>query len=116
MIQGLNFVLFHVQDVAAARAFFVEKLGLELEADSPTFLQFKANGGASLGVIQPPPEGAEDVQLWWYVDDADAVHAKLVEKGVEIVQPPTDEPFGRTVAIHGPEGRPLYLLQLPSRA
>ncbi|HMA35072.1 MAG TPA: VOC family protein [Chloroflexia bacterium] len=115
MIQGLNFVMLHVPDVAEARAFFVDKLGLELEDDTPGFLQFKAtHGGAALGVGQPPPGAAEGAELWWFVDDADAAHADLVAKGVTILEPPADQPFGRSLAIRGPGGQALYLLQLPA--
>ncbi len=116
MIHGLNFVMLHVGDVAEARAFFVNQLGLEIEDESPEFLQFKTpNGGASLGVGRPPSAAADATELWWFVDDADAVHADLVAKGVAIVQPPTDEPFGRSVVIRGPGGHALHLLQLPHR-
>jgi predicted enzyme related to lactoylglutathione lyase len=116
MIHGLNFVMLHVGDVAEARTFFVDKLGLEVEDESPSFLQIRArDGGASLGVSQPPPGAPDGPELWWFVDDADAVHADLVAKGIEIVQPPTDEPFGRSVAIRGPGGHTLYLLQLAQR-
>ena len=115
MIQGLNFVMVHVGDIAAARAFFVDKLGFAIEDENPGFLQFKAGaGGATFGVGQPPPGVPAGPELWWFVDDVDAVHANLVAKGVTIVQPPADEPFGRSLAIAGPEGHTLYLLQ-PAR-
>jgi predicted enzyme related to lactoylglutathione lyase len=116
MINGLNFVMMHVEDMAAARTFFVNTLGLELEDESPTFLQFKAgDGGATLGVGEPPPGSQERTELWWFVDDVDALHTELQARGAEVVGPPTDQPFGRSLAIRGPSGHTIYLLQLPAR-
>jgi predicted enzyme related to lactoylglutathione lyase len=54
------------------------------------------------------------VELWWFVDDVDAEHTRLVERGVPIVQPPRDEPFGRSLAYQGPAGQALFLLQPPA--
>jgi len=55
---------------------------------------------------------APQVELWWYVDDADATHQELVGKGVTIVDPPHDMPFGRVFSIKEPAGGMLYMLQL----
>ncbi len=114
MIQGLNFVMTHVDGVAAARAFYTEKLGFAVENEAPGFVQFKAPSGASyaLGLPTGAP-GEEAVELWWFVDDADATHADLAAKGVETVTPPHDEPFGRAFAIKDPSGNTLNMLQLP---
>ena len=114
MIQGLNFVLTHVHDVDAARAFYTEKLGFAVETDAPGFVQFKAPSGASYAIGQPTgAPGEETVELWWFVDDADATHAALAAQGVEIVTSPHDEPFGRAFAIKDPSGTTLNMLQLP---
>ena len=40
MVQGLSFVIVHVPDVAAARAFYTEKLGFAVDAEQPGFVQF----------------------------------------------------------------------------
>jgi len=111
MLQGLQFVMTHVPDVARARDFYVEKLGFTVEAENPDFVQFRpTEAGAAFALGQ---EGHGDpVELWWYVDDADATHADLAAKGVEIVDPPHDMPFGRVFAIKEPAGATLYMLQL----
>lgn len=112
MLHGLQFIMAHVSDLPAARTFYTERLGFEVEMENPAFIQFKSaeNGGAvyALGL----PEGDHDaVELWWFIDDADAAHADLVARGVEIVSPPADEPFGRAFSIKDPAGQTLYLLQ-----
>jgi predicted enzyme related to lactoylglutathione lyase len=116
-MSGLNFVVLHVPDVAAAKTFFTEKLGMEIDNEQPGFVQFKApNGGASFALTpQDPAAPLQEVELWWFVDDVDAEHARLVAQGVSIVQPPKDEPFGRTLAYQDPAGHVLFLLQLPDR-
>src|SRR5690349_16844154 len=115
-MNDLNFVILHVADVAAAKAFFTEKIGMEIDNEQPGFVQFKApNGGASFALsTQDPAEPLQAVELWWFVDDVDAEHARLVAQGVPIAQPPKDEPFGRTLAYQGPAGQALFLLQPPA--
>jgi catechol 2,3-dioxygenase-like lactoylglutathione lyase family enzyme len=122
MNSGLQFVVRHVTDVAAARAFYAEKMGFEVEAEQPGFVQFKAPDGApfaiSLASADPvaaelPSGQSEPLELWWYVDDADAAYGELQAKGVEIVFPPKDMPFGRAFAIKDPTGAYSFILQPP---
>jgi quinol monooxygenase YgiN len=44
------------------------------------------------------------MSLWVAATDADALHAQLVEKGVPILHPPADGPFGRFFAFRDPDG------------
>ena len=116
-MHDLNSVILHVADVAAAKAFYTEKLGMEIDNEAPGFVQFKApNGGASFALsTQDPAEPLQEVELWWFVDDVDAEHARLVAQGVPIAQPPKDEPFGRSLAYQDPAGHTLFMLQLPAQ-
>lgn len=114
MIQGPSFIMTHVPDVAQARAFYTDTLGLTVADEAPGFVQFTANGGATYALGQDEP-GHERVELWWFVDNADEVHRQLVDQGVEIVFPPKDEPFGRALAIRDIAGNTLYLLQAADR-
>ena len=115
MLQGLQFVMVHVADVQQARAFYSEKLGFVVEDEQPDFVQFKAPQGATLaiakGEVKPTAEG-EGIELWWFVDDADATYAELVAKDVQVGSQPIDEPFGRTFSLKDPAGNSLYMLQL----
>ncbi len=122
MNSGLQFVVRHVTDVDAARAFYTEKMGFEVEAEQPGFVQFKAPDGApfavSLASADPvaaelPSGQSEPLELWWYVDDADAAYAELQAKDVEIVFPPKDMPFGRAFAVKDPAGAYSFILQPP---
>ncbi len=97
MLIGLNFIMLHVPDVEQARAFYTEKLGLVVDAQQPDFVQFK----------QPMGHGA--VFALGKAED----NATL--QGAELVSKPTDEPFGRALAIKDPAGHTIHLLQLPSQ-
>lgn len=114
MLIGLNFILMHVSNVAEATTFYTEKLGLTLEGQSPDFAQFNqpSGNGAIFALSKGDPTPSSGTELWWYVDDADATLATLQAKGVEVVDMPKDEPFGRTFSIKAPEGYTLYMLQL----
>jgi len=113
-ISGLQFVMLHTDDIAAARAFYADRMGLTVVTDSPTFLQFASptGKGADLAVGALTPDVSHEPELWWYVDDVDAAHATLVTQGAAIVAPLTDMPFGRFCATKDPAGYTVYLLQL----
>ncbi len=122
MNSGLQFIVRHVANIDAARAFYTEKMGFEIAAEQPGFVQFKAPDGApfavSLASADPvaaelPGGQSESLELWWYVDDADAAYAELQAKDVEIVFPPKDLPFGRAFAIKDPTGAYSFILQPP---
>lgn len=122
MNSSVQFIVRHVADIAAARAFYTEKLGFEVEAEQPGFVQFKASDGSpfavSLASADPvasemPDKQSEALELWWYVDNADAAYAELEAKGVEVVFPPKDMPFGRAFAIKDATGAYCFILQPP---
>jgi predicted enzyme related to lactoylglutathione lyase len=113
---ALELALVHVADIDVARAFYTEKLGLEAdpEQSGPNFVLFQRPDGVgsslalSAGDAVAPSNG---IELWWYVDDADATHDDLVARGVEVASPLADMPFGRTFSIKDPSGNVLYFLQ-----
>lgn len=114
MIHGLQFVIRHVDDVAAARAFYTEKLGFEVTEEQPGFVQFAAPNGAIFAVSRDTGNPDDlPIELWWVVDDADATCAELAAKGAEIVTSLKDEPFGRTFAVKDTTGGYAHMLQLP---
>lgn len=116
MPSGLRFgfVVEYVKDIAAARRFYVDVLGLTVEREHPTFVQFDRFAIAS----DAPMAGGSEPELYWLVDDVEgAFHA--LPPGTAISLPLTQRPFGRVFGLLDPDGRPRYLLQLsanrPSR-
>jgi predicted enzyme related to lactoylglutathione lyase len=112
MSTGPNFIIMHTRDMAGTQEFYTDKLGYTVEVGSPDFVQFKATDGITLALSTE--EGGEPVELWWFVEDADATHETMQSEGIDIVSAPRDEPFGRAFAIKDPAGNTLNLLQLPA--
>ena len=90
---------------AETRDFFVELLGFEVAMDigwivtvtSPT------NPAVQLSIISNDDMAAPGISVG--VDDVDAVHAKAVEQGFQIVYPLRDEEWGvRRFMLREPSG------------
>ena len=113
MTGTLNFMILHVRDMAAARAFYTEKMGFKVVDESPAFIQFEA-GSANFFSLQADEHAAptQTIELWWEVEDVDAEHKTLAGRGVEIASGPQDQPFGRTLSVKDPEGNVLSFYKL----
>ncbi|MGX7824730.1 VOC family protein [Actinokineospora sp. 24-640] len=93
-----------VEDVAACRDFFVERLGCAVTVDlgwfvdlahesDPSFMvDFVTVGHPSMPAALGPAEG---VVLALIVDDAEAEQARLTAAGVELLAECRDEPWGQ---------------------
>jgi catechol 2,3-dioxygenase-like lactoylglutathione lyase family enzyme len=109
-----GFVLEYVSDVEAAKDFYVDVLGLEMERYHPAFVQFShfaiANDESMSGTREP--------ELYWLVNDAEAAFRDL-SRTAEVSVPLKQMPFGKVFAIKGPGERPRFVLELardrPSR-
>ncbi len=71
-------------DIARARDFYRDKLGLEPEnPDADDNLQYKCGAGTGFLIYQTPNAGsAKNTQLGWVVDDVKAAVSELQESGV----------------------------------
>ena len=71
-------------DIARARNFYRDKLGLEPEnADAEDNLQYKCGGGSAFLLYQTPNAGtAKNTQIGWMVDDLAGAVAELRANGV----------------------------------
>ena len=110
-----GFVVEYVEDIATARRFYVEVLGLVVQREHPTFVQFESFALAS----DAPRDPTIREELYWLVDDAEAAAAGLAGRA-EIVLALETTIFGKVFAVRDPDGRPRYLLELsanrPSRS
>jgi predicted enzyme related to lactoylglutathione lyase len=107
------FVLEYVSDIDAAKRFFVDVLGLELERDHPTFAQFKAGDGARYAIATDERMEAEQSgqpELWWVVEDAAAAF-EVMSRRARVSLPPRQMPFGTCFGIEDPTGQAHYLLE-----
>jgi predicted enzyme related to lactoylglutathione lyase len=72
-------------------------------------------GGGYLELSGSSRTGAcESVGLWLQVRDIDAVGDELEEAGVDIIEPPTDKPWGlREMQIRDPDGLSIVIVEVP---
>lgn len=119
MITHAGIISIPVTDQDRAKAFYVDKLGLDCLADAPF--------GAGCRWVTVAPPGAETILclatwyqnmkpggiegLYFVVDDIEAEYATLVSRGVEFDKPPYSEPFGKFALFRDPDGNRLILRQ-----
>jgi catechol 2,3-dioxygenase-like lactoylglutathione lyase family enzyme len=79
-----------VSDVAKARAFYIDVLGLELLFDAGPDLSFLRAGTTRLMLTRPQGHGAPGANsvLYFQVQDIEAVHAGCIERGARSERPP----------------------------
>jgi catechol 2,3-dioxygenase-like lactoylglutathione lyase family enzyme len=102
-----GFAVQYVTGIEAARRFYVDVLGLEVQRQAPDFIQFKnfaIAGDAPLG-------GNGGPELFWLVDDAEAAFQEMSKKA-EVSLPLKQEPFGKVFGIKDPSGHSCYVLEL----
>jgi catechol 2,3-dioxygenase-like lactoylglutathione lyase family enzyme len=115
----LELIAVPVSDVDRAKAFYVEQAGFNADHDHAVseeirFVQLTPPGSAcsiaiGKGVTDAPPGSVQGLQL--VVDDADAAHADLKGRGVE-VSDVQDFPWGRFVFFADPDGNRWAVQQI----
>ncbi len=84
-VERVDFVSFLTQDIPRARRFYVETLGLEIETEGDSDMEFRA-GQVTLDVFDPSsigqPFAPSPAGLALRVADVDAARAELEAKGV----------------------------------
>ena len=119
----LELVAVPVSDVDRAKAFYVDQAGFTADhdhrvSDDIRFVQITPPGSAcsiafGKGVTAAEPGSVQGLQL--VVDDADAAHADLKGRGVD-VSDVQDFPWGRFVFFADPDGNRWAVQQLTSPA
>jgi catechol 2,3-dioxygenase-like lactoylglutathione lyase family enzyme len=102
------------EDLDASRAFYTDVLGFEVAMRDPILgLTSPANSSAQVLV---PPAGFEDPAPRFGVDlgspeAVDAAHAAAIERGLRVVYPIRDEPWGvRRFFVEDPSGTIVNVL------
>jgi glyoxylase I family protein len=116
-------VRYLVTDVAAAVAFYVERLGFrEVQRFGPAMAIVERDdlrlwlAGPSASAAQPMPDGRRPEAGGWNrlvleVDDLDGVVAGLRAAGSVFRNDPISGPGGRQVLIEDPSGNPIELFE-----
>jgi catechol 2,3-dioxygenase-like lactoylglutathione lyase family enzyme len=115
----LELIAVPVSDVDAAKDFYVDRVGFNLDHDHAVneqirFVQLTPPGSAcsiaiGKGVTQMAPGSLEGLQV--VVDDADAARAQLVGRGVE-ASDVQEFPWGRFVFFSDPDGNGWSVQQI----
>ena len=87
-LEGVAQVGLTVSDLARAKAFYGEALGMKFLFDAGTMAFFQCGGvRVMLGLAEQPVTAAGTI-IYYKVSDILEVHAALVEKAVAFLQPP----------------------------
>jgi catechol 2,3-dioxygenase-like lactoylglutathione lyase family enzyme len=109
-----GFAVVNVKDLAKARRFYAEDLGLQVQREAPGFIQFD-----HFAIASDNPAAATATELYWLVDDAGAAHRELGERGAAC-SPVETKPFGKLFTLKDPDGHERFVLELaasrPSKA
>jgi predicted enzyme related to lactoylglutathione lyase len=119
-MQHPNYVLLFVENPVASASFYATLFDCKPVEASPTFALFSLSSGMKLGLWSR--RDAEPLvitrgggsELGIPVADDDTLHALYAnwkDRGVAIVQPPTDLDFGRTFVALDPDGHRLRVFR-----
>ena len=110
--ERVDFVSFLTQDIARARAFYSETLGLEIEGESESDMEFRL-GQVTLDMFNPASIGQPFAPnlggLAIRVPDVAAARAELEAKGVEFDGDTLDTGVCHMASFHDPDGNALML-------
>jgi predicted enzyme related to lactoylglutathione lyase len=111
-------VLLHPTDFERSFRFYAQSLGLhvyrEWSSGSTRGVVFFLGGGFLELSGSSRTEASESVGMWLQVRDVDAVGDELEDAGVEIIELPTDKPWGlREMQIRDPDGLRVVIVEIP---
>ncbi len=119
-IRAIDYTVIFVRDMVAMRCFYEDILGFPMVRElSSRWFEYRVGGNtlalalATPGLTAadaPTPNGSAALQIAFKVSptEVDQCADELVKKGVELVSPPTDRPFGhRTLFFRDPDGNLL---------
>ena len=122
MDMKLELVAVPVTDVDRAKAFYVDQVGFNADHDHRVsedlrFVQLTPPGSAcsivlGIGITEMAPGSQKGLQV--VVDDAAAIRAELLSRGVEASEVDV-QPWGSFVYFSDPDGNSWAAQQLPPR-
>jgi catechol 2,3-dioxygenase-like lactoylglutathione lyase family enzyme len=111
-VERVDFVSFLTQDIARAKRFYAETLGLELETEAENDMEFRA-GQVTLDIFDPAgigqPFAPSPAGLALRVADVAAARAELEAKGVEFEGEILDTGVCHMAFFRDPDGNALML-------
>jgi predicted enzyme related to lactoylglutathione lyase len=116
VFQGLRTAIYHVDDLAQAKAWYSTILGIAPYFDQPFYVGFNV-AGYELG-LQPKdtktPNAGPTVVAYWGVADAKAALARLLQLGARLHEDVQDVGEGIKVAsVTDPSGNVFGIIENP---
>jgi catechol 2,3-dioxygenase-like lactoylglutathione lyase family enzyme len=117
-VERVDFVSFLTQEIARAKAFYVDVLGLDVESEREHDIEFRA-GQVTLDIFDPSsigqPFAPSPAGLALRVPDVAAARAELESKGVEFDGETLDTGVCHMASFRDPDGNALMLHRRYSR-
>ena len=111
-VERVDFVSFLTQDIARAKQFYAETLGLELESEGESDMEFRA-GQVTLDIFDPSsigqPFAPSPAGLALRVPDVEAARAELESKGVTFDSETITTTVCKQAWFKDPDGNALML-------
>jgi predicted enzyme related to lactoylglutathione lyase len=115
MIQGLRTVIYHVDDLDKAKAWYTKAIGIDPYFDQPFYVGFNV-GGFELG-LDPDMSGVSkgnNAVAYWGVEDAAKSYERMLELGAEKHSEVTDVGDGiRVATVADPFGNIFGIIENP---
>jgi catechol 2,3-dioxygenase-like lactoylglutathione lyase family enzyme len=103
-----------VSDIEAAKDFYMDYLGLEIEEFNLGWVAryTSPDSGANVQLVTGDQTGPIDAVVSIHTDDVDAAYAEAQARGYEIVYPLTTEEWGvRRFFVRAPDGNVLNIVR-----
>jgi predicted enzyme related to lactoylglutathione lyase len=109
-----NVVVF-VRDLAVAKKFYVDRLGLPLVQETQMMLEFFPGDGAKFGVALAMHEAAmplvgRHTGVTLTVEDIVTLCRELSTAGVKFTEPLEASPWGKMAVVEDPDGNQIALV------
>ncbi|MGW1372978.1 VOC family protein [Streptomyces sp. NPDC002446] len=111
--RGLATIRYHADDLAAARAWYSEVLGLEPYFERAEYIEFRLGDHLQEFGISRTRSAPAGVVAYWHVEDVDAVMARLLTLGAKEHEPLRDYGDFRAGAVLDPFGNILGVMHNP---
>ena len=123
---GFESLILFVSDLATARAFYVEGLGLPLLFEDEIIVVVGGRSGRVVlhrndkghderGIF-PAGDGVGGAAIRFSVNDPDACEREATERGFAVLWPAQDATWGRFVVLADPDGRSVVLAKMKQAA
>ena len=114
MLLGLRTALYPAPDLAAAKAWYSQLLGMEPYFDEPFYVGF-AVGGFELGLLPSATPATDGPQPLWGVAGIEAAVDRCLGLGARLLEAVADVGGGiKVAAVQGPFGNRLGLIENPN--